>query len=142
MTDSRANGCRGELEAAKAWAEVFGVEARRGQQFAGSTDSPDILTSHSDIHVEVKRTERGNPYDWLTQAVRDAGKKCPLVLHRRNNREWIMILRLSDAPRLAKEITKKAQEMGGFKVPPEYERAGLPTPPFQDGRDAGVLPAE
>ena len=137
--DSRAKGCRGEREAAEAWTQTFGVEARRGQQFSGSPDSPDILTSHTGLHLEVKRTERGNPYDWLAQAVRDAGGKIPVVLHRRNKREWILVLRLTDAPQFAKEINQTAQALGGGKVPGEFSRAGLPAPPIQDGEHARLL---
>lgn len=126
---SRAKGCRGERDAAAAWSATFGVESRRGQQFAGGTDSPDIVTGHQSVHVEVKRTERGNPYVWLDQAVADAGEKVPVVLHRRNGREWILIVRLTDAPRLAEEITEKAQGVGGEQI-----SSGLPRPGVHEGK--------
>ena len=124
--DSRSKGCRGEREAAEAWSQTFGVEARRGQQFSGSPDSPDILTEHTGLHLEVKRCEKGNPYDWMAQAVRDSGGRIPVVLHRRNGKEWILIVRLSDGPGLAAELTKKAQALGGGPIPGELSRAGLP----------------
>ena len=124
--NSRAKGCRGELEAARAWAETFGVDARRGQQFSGSQDSPDIVTEHTGLHLEVKRCEKGNLYDWMAQAVRDSGDRIPVVLHRRNGKEWILIARLSDAPALAAELTAKAQTVGAGTIPCELSRAGLP----------------
>lgn len=131
--NSRAKGCRGEREAAAAWSQVFGGLCRRGRQFAGSPDSPDIVTSHMNVHVEVKRTERGNPYSWLRQAIADAGAKVPVVLHRRNNEDWILIVRLTDAPRLAQEVNPAAQAVGGGAVPPDVPCPDLPPACEQDG---------
>jgi hypothetical protein len=115
--NSRQKGKRGELDAAKAWVQNVGGVARRGQQFAGGNDSPDVVTSFADIHLEVKRTERGNPYGWVDQAVADCQGKCPVVLHRRNNREWLAIVRLSDVQRLAEAVATKAKTLGGTAVP-------------------------
>lgn len=114
---SRDKGARGERDAAKAWGEATGAACRRGQQFSGSPDSPDVVTSQPDIHLEVKRVERGNPYDWMDQAVRDAGAKCPVVLHRRNNRPWLVLVRLHDVMRLASAIAQEAAKVGGETVP-------------------------
>lgn len=97
--NSRSKGKRGELEAAQAWRELIGA-ARRGQQFHGGHDSPDLVVMDG-IHVEVKRVEQGNPYGWMDQAVGDAGPNVPLVLHRRNKQPWLAIVRLEDLPRLA-----------------------------------------
>jgi len=114
---SRDKGARGERDAAKAWAEATGAVCRRGQQFSGSPDSPDVVTSQPDIHLEVKRVERGNPYDWVDQAVADAGGKIPLVLHRRNNRPWLMVVRLDDVMRLATTLAKEAQALDAEAIP-------------------------
>jgi hypothetical protein len=85
------------LEFAKLLAERK-LCARRGQQFSGGTDSPDVVcTSLTDIHFEVKRVEAGNLYIWLAQAVRDAGgKKLPIVAHRKNGQDWVAVLPMSD----------------------------------------------
>lgn len=117
--NSRAKGAAGELEAAKEWARVMGGHARRGCQFSGSPDSPDIVSSYPGIHLESKRVEKGNPYCWLAQAVRDAGDKVPVVLHRRNRQDWVVILRLSDVPRFVLEAQAgpKVPEVGGPPVP-------------------------
>ena len=124
--NSRQKGKRGELEASKAWAQLVGGTARRGQQFAGGNDSPDVVTSIPDIHLEVKRTERGNHYEWMDQAVADSQGKCPVVLHRRNNREWLAIVRLADVPRLAKSIAEETETLGGDAVSPDVSGAGVP----------------
>lgn len=137
--NSRAKGARAEREMAKEWVRVFGGKARRGQQFAGGTDSPDVISSHENLHLEVKRCEAGNPYRWMDQAVRDAGDKVPVVLHRRNGRDWLLIVRLDDGPRLAQEVVAAAQSMGRPEVSGAVPDPGVPPTGQQDGRDAGLL---
>lgn len=98
--NSRAKGKRGELELAEFLRER-GYGARRGQQFSGGADSPDVVCPDlAGIHLEVKRVEAGNLYSWLAQAERDAGTKVPLVVHRRNGKEWVAIMRLEDLLKL------------------------------------------
>ena len=93
---SRSKGKRGEREAARELARVLGIRARRGQQFAGGTESPDVVTECDELHIEVKRTESFRLYASLDQAIADAGDKLPLVLHRCNRQPWVVILRLDD----------------------------------------------
>lgn len=137
--NSRSKGKRGELEASKEWSRVMGGTARRGQQFAGGGESPDVVSSHENLHLEVKRCEAGNPYRWMAQAVRDAGAKVPVVLHRRNGEEWLLIVRLSDAPRLAQEVGATAEVLGGSSVPLVVSGEGVPPTGNEDERHAGVL---
>jgi Holliday junction resolvase len=93
--NSRAKGKNGELELS-AFLRERGFEARRGQQFKGGGDSPDVIGLPG-FHLECKRVEAGNPYVWMEQAIREAAKdKTPLVCHRRNRRDWLAILRLED----------------------------------------------
>jgi Holliday junction resolvase len=91
--NSRAKGARAERELAE-YIRSFGFAARRGQQFSGSADSPDVVTDIEGVHFESKRVEKGSIYPWLAQAKRDAGDKIPVVAHRRNGEEWIAILPL------------------------------------------------
>lgn len=91
--NSRQKGARGERE----WRDQLrneGFDARRGQQFSGGAESPDVICeSLPGIHWEVKRVERGNPYDWMMQAKRDAGdSKMPVVAHKRNGQDWLCII--------------------------------------------------
>ena len=72
---SRRKGKRGELEAAAEIRRLFRTEARRGRQFQGSDDSPDVLADIEDVHVEVKRTEVLRLHEALAQAVEDAGER-------------------------------------------------------------------
>lgn len=118
--NSRSKGKRGELEAAKEWSRVLGGTARRGQQFSGGKESPDVVSSHETLHLEVKRCEAGNPFRWMEQAVRDAGDKTPVVLHRRNGQPWLLIVRLDDAKRLAEAIAEETEEVDGGAFPPAF----------------------
>ena len=104
--NSRQKGAAAERELAKVLTEA-GFPARRGQQFSGSPDSPDVVCpSLPGWHLECKRVEAGNPYNWLDQATRDAGDdQRPLVCHRRNGREWLAVLRLSDLLPLLRDTT-------------------------------------
>ncbi len=103
MTNSRAKGARGERE----WASVCkaeGYEARRGQQFSGSPDSPDVVCEDlANFHFEVKRVQRLNLQDAVDQAIRDAGEAMPVVAHRRNHCEWLVTMRAEDWFRIVRE---------------------------------------
>jgi len=96
MTNSRAKGCRGERE----WRDQLreaGFDARRGQQFSGGNDSPDVVCpSLPSVHWEVKRTEALSIYTAMSQACDDAGSKIPVVAHKRNGRQWLVILTATD----------------------------------------------
>ena len=91
--NSKQKGNRGEREGARFIIEQ-GFQAERGVQYQGSPDSPDIrIKDLPKLHVECKRTERLKLYDALQQAKCDAGdEKIPVVLHRRNHHEWVVIL--------------------------------------------------
>jgi len=97
---SLLKGKVGERELASELQRLFGVEARRGVQYSGSPDSPDVVTDLP-IHAEVKRCERLSIYKAMEQAVTDAGKdKTPIVFHRQNRKGWLAIIRLDDLPAL------------------------------------------
>lgn len=90
--NGNAKGKVGEREAASLLRR-HGFEARRGQQFSGGGDSPDVVHSMEGFHIEVKRTERFALWDALAQAKKD--KKAgdvPLILHRMNKRPWVVVM--------------------------------------------------
>ena len=96
MTNSRDKGKRGERELAT-WLTERGHPARRGQQFKGGADSPDVIVESLPIHFEVKRTERLRIHEAIDQAVNDAGKGLvPVVAHKANRKPWLAVMRLSD----------------------------------------------
>lgn len=91
---SREKGKRGEREVAS-FLRSYGYEARRGVQYHGGTDSPDVVGLPG-IHIEVKRTERFDLYGALSQSKADAGNDKPVVIHRKNNCEWVVVQPLED----------------------------------------------
>ena len=103
MTNGNAKGKAGEREAAELFRK-FGFEARRGQQFSGGGDSPDVVHNMEGFHVEVKRTERFALWAALAQAKKDkkAGDT-PLVLHRMNRKPWVVVMDAEDFLALMRE---------------------------------------
>ncbi len=93
--NSCVKGKGGERE----WAEIlrsFGVAARRGRQYSGNPDSPDVISALP-FHWEVKRTERFNAKQAMAQSIGDAaGGKVPVVAHRQNRCEWLITMRAAD----------------------------------------------
>lgn len=96
---SREKGKRGERELAGIL-KSYGYNTRRGVQYNGGPDSPDVVGLPS-IHIEVKRVERLNIDDAVDQAVSDAGDdELACVFHRKNNRGWNVTMPLEDWMRL------------------------------------------
>ncbi|MDD3585644.1 MAG: hypothetical protein PHQ75_00550 [Thermoguttaceae bacterium] len=109
--NSRNKGAAGERELAHELVRVFGCTARRGQQFSGSPESPDVVTSLPGIHIECKRTERLNLYAAMDQATRDSGaNEIPVVCHRSNRKAWVVIVRLDDLPGLLNNLLEQDTE--------------------------------
>jgi hypothetical protein len=56
------------------------------------------------FHPEVKRVERLQLYDAMSQAVADSGKgQIPYVAHKKNHCEWLVVLRAKDFFKLVRE---------------------------------------
>lgn len=99
---SREKGKRGEREVASIL-RAYGYDCRRGQQYHGGGDSPDVAGLPG-IHIEVKRTERLSLYDALAQAKRDAKEgNLPVVLHRKNESKWVAIMDFDDWMKIYRE---------------------------------------
>ena len=89
--NSRQKGAAGEREFANLL-KTYGIEARRGQQFSGGKESPDVI-SDLPIHWEVKRVQKLDIHDAMAQAMRDAGNaNMPVVAHRVNGKKWLVTM--------------------------------------------------
>jgi hypothetical protein len=98
---SKRKGAVGEREAAEKLNEVLGTRFRRGRQYCGGPESPDLAGDLPGLHVEVKRCERLSLYKALTQARRDAAvDQVPAVMHRANNKPWVIVVDVEDLIRL------------------------------------------
>lgn len=113
--NSREKGKRGEREAA-AYLRKHGFEARRGQQYSGSDNSPDVVHNVPGVHLEVKRTERLILWKALAQAIEDSSEKIPVVMHKCNKTkkkddypkgEWIVVLMANDFLDMIKDLYKE-----------------------------------
>ena len=122
--DSRAKGKRGELEAAEALGRI-GIDCRRSAQYCGKAGDADLICEGVDLHVEVKLSERLNPYAYIGQAIDDsrASRRCPIVVMRSSYKPWLVLVRLDDLPRLAQEVVDARSQ-----VRPALEGQGAPQP--------------
>ena len=93
---ARAKGARGEREVASLFS-ARGFSAKRGCQHKGGFDSPDIVVDalHRAFHFEVKWVEAFNMWSAMAQAERDGGNKCPIVVHKKNGKQWVAIMDLN-----------------------------------------------
>jgi Holliday junction resolvase len=125
--NSREKGKRGE----RAWRDELranGYMARRGQQFCGSPDSPDVVCEAlAWAHFEVKAVERLNIEDAMEQARRQAvparnapggaGAKVPIVAHRRSHRRWLVTMEAETFFRLVRGDFLEGKEEGKGALP-------------------------
>jgi len=89
--NSREKGKRAEREAA-ALIREYGYDARRGVQYAGGPDSPDVVGLPG-IHLEVKHVERLDLLAAMKQSENDCGPgEIPVVMHRRNRSPWLVTM--------------------------------------------------
>ena len=92
---SRDKGKRGERELAGVLRD-YGYDCRRGQQFCVANGDADVVGLPG-IHIECKRVERLDLYGAVGQAVRDAKEEeLPVVMHRKNNCEWLVTMPLEE----------------------------------------------
>lgn len=116
--NSRQKGSAGERDWSH-WLRSQGVEARRGVQYSGGPDSPDVVHEGlPNLHAEVKRVERGL---CLYQATQQAAEEAPsgsrpYVAHRKNRKEWLVTMRAEDWLALVKP-----------PAPPLVDLPGSPT---------------
>ena len=103
---SRNKGKTGEREVAELLRRA-GYPARRGVQYAGGPDSPDVVGLEF-CHIEVKRTERLALYPAVEQCMRDSKPgDLATIWHRANGRPWVVIMPASDFLSLYGAATKQ-----------------------------------
>jgi hypothetical protein len=125
--NSRNKGKVGEREFAALLRE-HGFDARRGQQFAGGADSPDVVSDAlAWLHVEVKRVQNLNLTDACVQASGDSGGKPWIVAHRRNHAPWLITMRAEFFFELIREFEPPRRQDGKISTPhpdPPPDRGG------------------
>ena len=110
--NSKRKGKVGEREFAALLRE-HGFDARRGQQFAGGAESPDVVSGALGwLHIEVKRTQALNLTDACAQAEGDCGGKPWVVAHRRNHAPWLITMRAETFFVLVREFEPRRDTKG------------------------------
>lgn len=121
--NSRNKGKVGEREFAALLRE-HGFDARRGQQFSGGAESPDVVSEElAWLHFEIKRVEKLNLIDACSQAEGDSQGKPWAVAHRRNHAPWLVTLRAEFFFELLREFQPK-RGMNSRGGPEDYLGCG------------------
>ena len=69
----------------------------------GGADNPDV-DGLLHIHTDVKRVEKLNIYEAMSQSMRDcAESNIPIVAHRRNRFDWLITMKAADWFKLYRE---------------------------------------
>lgn len=105
MINSKQKGNQGERDWAAYLRELGFTDARRGQQFKGTPDSPDVVDGIPGTHCEVKRVEKLNLKRAILKAIDEAGEdQIPYVAHRQNRWSWMVTVMAVDLLEFAKRI--------------------------------------
>jgi len=89
---ARNKGARGERFVANFLREALGTYTRRGQQFKGTPDSPDVVGLPG-IHIESKFVESLNLQKAFSQAESESGDNIPVVFHKKNHKPLMITLK-------------------------------------------------
>ena len=115
--NSKRKGNTGERELCEVL-KAAGYESahRNEQRYIGGVDNPDI-SAIPGYHIECKRVEKLSLYEAFEQAEHDgaahgecagtiAHRRCghavPVVMHRRNRKPWLCVMKLEDWLKLIK----------------------------------------
>lgn len=129
--NSRQKGKVGEREFASLLRE-HGYDARRGQQFSGSPESPDVVSDAlAWLHFEIKRVQNLNLTDACVQAAGDSGGKPWVVAHRRNHAPWLITMRAEFFFDLIREFEPRRRGDGGSAT-------GISTETISQPHEAGA----
>lgn len=109
VCNSRRKGAAGELEAAKALNAVLPhAKARRAQQYAGHETAADLVCEGLDgVMIEVKRRQSMNIHKVMAESLAHCTEAMlPVILHRKDNEEWLLTIRLEDLPKALEKLSE------------------------------------
>ena len=108
----REKGKRNERLWASYLRDIGGFDdARRGVQFSGLGNSPDVIVPSlgEAFWCEVKARKNGTQliYDWVDQATRDSsGSQIPYVASKMDNARWLIHLNAEDWVRIMRDYVE------------------------------------
>ena len=140
---SRDKGKRGEREVAQLLTD-YGITSRRGRQFKGTPESPDVDCGIPWLNVEVKRREATNVYTWMAEAKATCKhNQMPVVFHKKNDlptehRPWLTTMLSTDFAVLMKVI-QTLEVIYGVEI--KYQGKDTTVNRLPDsGPDSGINP--
>ncbi len=121
--NAKRKGSEGERQAAHALNAVLPhAKARRAQQYCGHSTAADLVCEGlPGIMVEVKRKQSLNLHKTMDKSLEDCTEdQTPVILHRKDNCEWLLTVRLEDVPAMMWKFLKEGNPKGISKdVEPE-----------------------
>ena len=123
---SRNKGKRGEREVANFYKDRS-IQARRGVQFKGGMNSPDIIVEELDefFHHEVKWVEKLSLLKAMEQCKNESSiKQVPLVVHKKNNTPWLVTLHLHDWINIIQRLLGIDDSVNTFPELKEFRSVG------------------
>lgn len=104
--NSRQKGKRGELEAAAEWNRLVpNAHARRSQQHSGTESASDLIAPGCPhLWLEVKRVQKLNLQEVMEKSQEQCGELAPVVIHRKNDTDWLVTFRLEDIKRFVQQV--------------------------------------
>lgn len=101
--NSKRKGARYEREVASVLRE-YGYDARRTAQYCGKSEESADVVGLPYMHIECKHyANRAFDYDWIDQARRDANDRIPIVIHRTDNHDSLVTMRIDDFMKIYRE---------------------------------------
>jgi Holliday junction resolvase len=113
--NSNAKGKTGERDLAKLLRDLFGVEARRSQQYCGKAGDADLITSIPGSHWEAKNYKNHAAITLMEQAADEAreGEIPVLALKRTTKRfrgKWFVLVAVEDLIPLVRRIEESQND--------------------------------
>lgn len=104
--NSRRKGKAGELEAKDHWNRLVPkAHSRRAQQHSGTESASDLISPGTpNLWLEVKRVQALNLQAVMEKSREQCGGLVPVVLHRKNDSEWLVTFPLEDIARFVDQV--------------------------------------
>ena len=109
MPNNKRKGSAGEREAAHALNSALPhAKARRAQQYCGHETAADLVCEGLDgVMIEVKRRQSMNIHNVMAVSLAHCTEAMlPVILHRKDNEEWLLTIRLKDLPKALQKLSE------------------------------------
>ena len=109
MPNNKRKGSAGEREAAHALNAVLPhAKARRSVQYALHHTAADLVCEGLDgVMIEVKRKQSMNIHKVMAESLAHCtDAMLPVILHRKDNEEWLLTIRLKDLPKALEKLSE------------------------------------